>query len=244
MSETARATGSESPLSLHRSVPEIQSCQQLIVVTTRNWSDVNASVQLLERAPGENAPWRKAGKQFPAVIGKQGLGWGIGLHGNGENGTPIKREGDQRSPAGIFRLFKLFGTASPGQVRFLRFPYQQVLPSTEAVDDPGSRYYNRIVDRSEIKDPDWKTSESMLAVGGRYRFGVMLEHNWSQVPGFGSCIFFHVWNPDGTGTAGCTAASLANIERLLYWLDADKNPLIVQLPSSEYLRLRRSWRMP
>jgi D-alanyl-D-alanine dipeptidase len=115
------------------------------------------------------------------VIGKQGFGWGIGLHGTGEPGAPVKKEGDQKSPAGVFKLYSLFGTASPTQVSFLRFPYEQVGPSTEAIDDPRSRYYNRIVDRTGVKYRDWTTSESMLAVADRYRFGVMLEHNWSQI---------------------------------------------------------------
>ena len=246
INETGYASSSrpEPRVSLHRSVPEIQSCRQLIVVTTKSWNDVNATVQFLERAHAGDTLWRKVGKQFPAVIGKHGLGWGIGLHGTGEPGMPTKKEGDQKSPAGVFKLFSLFGTASPGQVRFLRFPYEPIGSSTEAIDDPRSRYYNRVVDRAEIKHFDWSTSESMLAVGSRYRFGVMVEHNWSQIPGFGSCIFFHVWNLDRTGTAGCTAASLRNLERLLHWLDADKNPLIVQLPSAEYARLKQLWKLP
>jgi len=246
MNQTGYASSSrpEPPVSLRASVPEIQSCRQLIVVTTRNWNDVKASVQLLERDQAADAPWRTVGRHFAAVIGKHGLGWGIGLHGSGEPGMPTKKEGDQKSPAGVFKLFSLFGTASPAQVRYLRFPYQPIGSSTEAIDDPHSRYYNRVVDRAEIKHPDWSTSESMRSVGSRYRFGVMVEHNWSQIPGCGSCIFFHVWNLDRTGTAGCTATSLTELERLLRWLDADKNPLIVQLPLAEYARLKRSWRLP
>ena len=50
-------------------------------------------------------------------------------------------------------------------------------------------------------------------------------------------MFFHVWNRDRSGTAGCTAVSLTDLERLIHWLDTDKNPLIVQLPMAEYLRL-------
>jgi D-alanyl-D-alanine dipeptidase len=246
MSETGCAFSalSQPSLFLRDSIPEIQSSCQLIVVTTRSWNDVKASVQFLERSQTGDTRWRKVGKQFPAVIGKDGFAWGIGLHGTGEPGTLLKKEGDQKSPAGVFKLFSLFGTASPREVRFIRFPYKQVGPTTEAIDDPRSKYYNRVVDRAATKDPDWSTSESMLAVGGRYRIGVMIENNWSQIPGSGSCIFFHVWNSSRTGTAGCTAASLGDLERLLRWLDADKNPLIVQLSVAEYVRLKLSWRLP
>jgi D-alanyl-D-alanine dipeptidase len=246
MSKAGYASSSRPnpPVVLHHSIPQIRSCRQLIIVTTKNWNDVRATVQFLERAQAGETPWRKVGEQFPGVIGKQGFAWGIGLHGTGEKGAPTKKEGDQKSPAGVFKLYSVFGTANPARVSFLRFPYEEVGPSSEAIDDPRSRYYNRIVSRAEVKYRDWSTSESMLAVGGRYRLGVMLEHNWSQVPGFGSCIFFHVWGRDRSGTAGCTAVSLANLERFIHWLDADKYPLIVQLPKTEYLRLKQSWELP
>jgi zinc D-Ala-D-Ala dipeptidase len=239
----ASSSHTELPPVLHDSVPQIQSCRQLIVVTTKNWTDAKASVKFLERTQAGDAPWREAGK-FPGVIGKRGFAWGIGLHGTGEPGAPRKLEGDEKSPAGAFRLYSVFGTADPDQLSFLRFPYEQVTSSTEAVDDPRSRYYNRIVNRAGIRNPDWSSSESMVAVGGRYRLGMMIEHNWSQIPGFGSCIFFHVWNRAQSATAGCTAVSLTNLERLLHWLNADKNPLIIQLPEAEYARLKRSWELP
>ncbi|HEY1476742.1 MAG TPA: hypothetical protein VGF37_03585, partial [Chthoniobacterales bacterium] len=46
------------------------------------------------------------------------------------------------------------------------------------------------------------------------------------------------------GTAGCTAVSSAHLEQILHWLDAQKNPLIVQLPLLEYLHLRQFWQLP
>jgi L,D-peptidoglycan transpeptidase YkuD (ErfK/YbiS/YcfS/YnhG family) len=91
---------------------------------------------------------------------------GIGLHGTGEAEAPRKKEGDESSPAGVFRLFSAFGLADSTQLPFLRFPYEQITATTEAIDDPQSRYYNRIVDRAAIAHPDWSSSESMLRVGG------------------------------------------------------------------------------
>jgi L,D-peptidoglycan transpeptidase YkuD (ErfK/YbiS/YcfS/YnhG family) len=234
----------EPPLQLRASIPEISKCRQLIVVTTNAWNAVSATIQLFERALGGQMPWNKVGKPFSGVIGDRGFAWGIGLHGTGEAGAPRKKEGDESSPAGVFRLSSVFGLASSDQVRFLRFPYQQITATTEAIDDPRSRYYNRIVDRAIIAHPDWSSSESMLRVGGPYRCGIMIEHNWQPRPGFGSCIFLHVWNSARRGTAGCTAVSSAHLEEVLHWLDAQKNPLIVQLPLLEYLRLRQFWQLP
>jgi len=246
MSETGQTAGAsvDPPLQLHASIPEISKCHQLIVVTTEAWNAVSATIQCFGRTQGAQTSWQKVGKPFSGVIGSRGFAWGIGLHGTGEAGAPRKKEGDESSPAGVFRLFSAFGLADPAQVRFLQIPYQQITATTEAIDDPQSRYYNRIVDRAAIAHPDWSSSESMLRVGGPYRRGVMIEHNWRPSPGFGSCIFLHVWDSPRRGTSGCTAVSSAHLEQLLHWLDARKNPLIVQLPLPEYFILSQVWELP
>src|SRR5271165_6444783 len=125
-------------LQLRASIPEISKCRQLIVVTTEDWNAISATIQLFERTQGGQTSWQKVGKPFSGVIGSRGFAWGIGLHGTGEAGAPRKREGDETSPAGVFRLFSVFGLANPAQVRFLRFPYQQITATTEAIDDPQS----------------------------------------------------------------------------------------------------------
>jgi len=238
------ASVSAPPQKLRATIPEMASCQQLVTVTTTNWEDVNATVRLYERNAGAGANWRRVGSPFPAVIGQRGLAWGIGLHGSSQPGEPRKREGDKKAPAGVFRFGDVFGTAHPEQVRFLRLPYRQLTPSTEAIDDPRSKYYNQVVDRTTITHPDWSSSESMLQVGGRYRLGVIIQHNAEAYPGLGSCIFFHVWDPHYSGTTGCTSAAYSQLVRVLRWLDPQKKPLIVQLPASEYERLKQRWGLP
>jgi L,D-peptidoglycan transpeptidase YkuD (ErfK/YbiS/YcfS/YnhG family) len=229
---------------LREVIPELASCVQLVTVTTTSWDDVNATIRLYERSTAGAHGWRPYGFPFPAVIGEHGLAWGIGLHGDGEPGEPQKREGDLNTPAGVFRFGAVFGIATPEQVRFLRLPYRPVTVSTEAVDDPKSKFYNQIVDRSLILHPDWTSSESMLQVGGRYRLGVAIEHNPAAIPGFGSCIFLHVWDPRYPGTTGCTATDYRHLFRLLRWLDPKKRPLIVELPTAEYERLEERWGLP
>jgi D-alanyl-D-alanine dipeptidase len=231
-------------LELKETIPELASCEQLVAITTKGWDDVSATVQLFERANGAGTDWRHAGHPFPAVIGERGLGWGIGVHGTGKRGEPEKREGDKKAPAGVFRFGDVFGTARPNQVRFLRLPYRQVTPTTEAVDDPKSKYYNQVVDQRSVPHPDWASSESMLRVGGRYRLGVIIEHNTPAYPGLGSCIFFHVWDPKYPGTTGCTATGYGHLVHLLRWLDPKRNPLIVQLPVGEYEKLKQRWGLP
>ena len=35
-----------------------------------------------------------------------------------------------------------------------------------------------------------------------------------------------------------------DIETLVGWVDAKANPILVQLPQAEYLRLQKPWRLP
>ena len=96
---------SPAPLSgLNRSIEEIHTCRQLIIVTTSSWNNVNATVQLMDRRQAGSSRWRKVGTPVQAVIGKRGFAWGQGLHGSGEPGSPEKKEGDQKSPAGVFQV--------------------------------------------------------------------------------------------------------------------------------------------
>jgi D-alanyl-D-alanine dipeptidase len=236
------ATG--SPLKLKSVIPELTSCEQLVTVTTKSWDDASATIRLYERSPADGHRWRLYGRPFRAVIGQRGFAWGIGLHGRGEPGEPQKREGDLKAPAGVFRFGAVFGIAASEQVRFLRLPYRQVTATTKAVDDPKSKFYNQIVDRSQILHPDWTSSESMLQVGGRYRLGLVIEHNPAAIPGNGSCIFLHVRDPRYPGTTGCTATDYSHLFRLLRWLDPKKGPLIVELPTAEYERLDQRWGLP
>ena len=85
-----------------------QSCPQvlgaatrLVVVTTAGWSSVPANIQRYERATPAEA-WRPNGVALPGVVGLTGMGWAWSFEAAAKPGEPIKREGDKRTPAGIF----------------------------------------------------------------------------------------------------------------------------------------------
>ena len=54
----------------------------------------------------------------------------------------------------------------------------------------------------------------------------------------------HIWHSNSQGTAGCTAMSQSELERLLIWLDPARKPLLVQLPKPAYERLIDRWKLP
>jgi D-alanyl-D-alanine dipeptidase len=232
----AQAAQAKAPAPLARA-------RQLVVVNTRGWDEVPGVLRRFERK-GAKGVWTQVGREVPVAVGRNGLGWGAGLVDTSVETGPQKKEGDGKAPAGLFALGSAFGFAPLSEAAWLRFPYIQLTPSVECVDDAASRKYNLIVDRLAAGRVDWNSSEHMRAVEG-YRWGMFVRHNAAPtVPGRGSCIFLHVWSGPGKGTAGCTAMEEGNLTELLRWLDPKKKPLLVQLPEADYTRLRAAWRLP
>jgi L,D-peptidoglycan transpeptidase YkuD (ErfK/YbiS/YcfS/YnhG family) len=146
----------------------LRSSSQLIVVTTADWNAVDGQLQRYQRTSSES-PWSAVGDPIPIVVGKGGMGWGIGtapMRAMRSPGDPIKREGDHKSPAGIFRLGEAFGYA-PEEPDGWRAHYLPITPATQCVDDPQSQFYNRILDTSTAT-ADWKSAEHMRDAGEAY----------------------------------------------------------------------------
>lgn len=191
---------------------------------------------------GASAAWRRVGAPVPVVVGASGLAWGA--DSLGAAGDPHKREGDGRSPAGVFPLDSAFGFAPASAMSWVRLPYVPLLTGTECVDDTSSAHYNTVVDRDRVAAADWASSEHMRRIA-QYQVGVMVGYNTQPIAkGRGSCIFLHIWNGPGSSTAGCTAFPRADVEALLAWLDPKRSPVLVQLPAAEYARLKSRWALP
>ena len=225
------------------SISPLASSCQLLVVTAADWASTTARLQRFARERCDSA-WQAQGSAIKVSLGRAGLGWGIGLHpGSGE---PIKREGDGKAPAGIFAISALFGEAEAGSqfAQSARLPYRCATGDLKCIDDPASRYYNRVIDQREVEAIDWHSHEEMRRDDERYVIGAVIAHNAECRPEAGSCIFLHVWQADGVPTAGCTAAALADVSEICSWLDAAAHPLLVQLPVAEYRRYQDAWRLP
>ena len=217
---------------------------QAVVVTTDGWDATDAVLRRYER-PDARSPWRAVGGEVRAVVGRTGLAWGKGAHVPAAAEGPVKREGDGKAPAGVFALSAAFGYAPADSARWVRLPYHASDASVECVDDSGSRFYNRLVDRDTVAAPDWTSHEEMRRGDGLYRWGVLVDHNAAPpVPQGGSCIFLHVWREPGAPTVGCTAMDRGDLEAILRWLDPRARPVLVQAPRAEIGRLRSALRLP
>lgn len=221
-----------------------QDAQQMVVVTIPQWTSTHGTLHTYARDRGGD--WQPVGQPSPVVIGRGGAGWGLGLQPPRHDG-PVKKEGDGRSPAGVFRIGTAFGYASRADTGLA---YRGMTAADWCVDVDGSPYYNRIVDAGKVgRDAVKGSSEPMrrdLHVHGdqRYRQGFVIESNWQQRPTAGSCIFGHLWASPDTSTAGCTAMAPQTMQTLLHWLDADRHPVLVLLPGKTYAEVRQAWHLP
>jgi D-alanyl-D-alanine dipeptidase len=223
-------------------VAALDAARQLIVVTTPAWDSVSGTLRRYERAADGDA-WTAVGDVVPVAVGHAGLAWGSDALRRSAS-EPRKREGDGRAPAGVFPLDTAFGFAADGDAPALRLPYVPLIAGSECVDDGASVHYNTVVDRARVPQVDWTSSERMRQIR-QYRIGVIVGYNApAPVAGRGSCIFLHIWSGPGVGTAGCTAFPASAVETVVRWLDRSRRPMLVQLPSAEYARLRAAWRLP
>jgi D-alanyl-D-alanine dipeptidase len=213
---------------------------QLIVVVTDNWSSIRASLYCFEKIKGK---WTNQ-YSFPAVVGKNGLAPGEGVYPLEISGASYKKEGDMKAPAGIYYLGPAFGYIEKSAVKWIQIPYLQATDDLICVDDSNSRNYNHLIKKSS-GNADWKSHEEMHLPSEEYKWGIFVQYNFKPVhAGKGSCIFLHVWESEGEGTAGCTAMEEKNMLKLLHWLQSVKDPVLIQLPESEYRKISHQYNLP
>lgn len=216
------------------------TARQLVTGVIAGWSSTSVTLRRWRRAGGG---WVADGDAWPGVIGRTGAAWGSGLHGSGApigRPGPRKREGDGASPAGAFEIRGAYGYAAhPPAGTALR--YTQATDDWQCVDDPGSRRYGQIVDRTQLA-VDWTSAEQMRRRDELYAWVIDIAHNPAAAPGGGSCIFFHVWGGPASATVGCTAMSEPAITALVAGLDP--SAVYVLLPRDEYDAFIAPWGLP
>ncbi|MEO7035326.1 MAG: hypothetical protein ABI548_15495 [Polyangiaceae bacterium] len=208
--------------------------RQLLLVRSVSWAASAGSLQRYQRE--QDSRWQAVGEPVQVNLGKHGMAWGRGLHATQPG--PVKVEGDVRTPAGVFRLGSLFGYAADRPANAAAsYPYIHIAASTVCIENPHSPLYNEIIDAAP--------TGPMLRADGVFRLGFVIEQNAPDtVPGAGSCVFFHVQRGPAQPTHGCTSAPLNEVQGLAAWLDADSEPVIVELPDAEYSRLKAEWALP
>ena len=185
-----------------------KSGQLLLVIENSNIFFTKRIVYALEKRSGI---WQMAFEPFYAVVGK-----------NGFAPPDEKREGDGKTPSGIYPLKQTFGYYESINSKM---PYRQALEDDLWIDDANANDYNRWVKANETSA---KSYEKMKRDDDLYKYGIVIEYNNNPVvKGYGSAIFFHVWGGEDVTTEGCVAVSEENIIKILTWLNPKSLPLII-----------------
>ena len=224
-------------------VPLATDVCQVVVVTTANWEASGGELRRFARDAG--GLWRPVSEPCSVMIGRSGCGWGLGDHPT-QDQPPTKREGDGRSPAGVFRIGPAFGRAEQIETRLAYLPLDQ---GHWCIDVPDSPHYNEIVHEDVVGDHAVVGSTEPMRrdihlSDDQYRIGFAIGHNPMREPGAGSCIFAHLWETDHTPTSGCIGMAEADLRTLLVWLDEAAEARLVILPKAEYRRLQEPWQLP
>lgn len=215
---------------------------QVLVGISEGWNDSTVTLRFYEKNAGK---WQPASEPWKARLGKSGLIWGKGIHPV-PAGAATKKEGDMRSPAGVFSI----GGAWGYDTSIRKHPdlhYRQVTPRDLWVEDPASPQYNRNVILDRDPATAWEKKQQMKQNDAAHALKLFIAHNAPPkvVPNEGSAIFFHIWRRGGAApTAGCTTMEKPKLQWLISKIDPTRRPLYVLLPKSEYEKFRRPWQLP
>jgi L,D-peptidoglycan transpeptidase YkuD (ErfK/YbiS/YcfS/YnhG family) len=176
---------------------------QLVTVIAASYRATQAELTAYRRVDGQ---WRR-------VYGP----WTVWIGRNGMAPPGAKREGDGRTPSGMYGFGFFFGVdANPG----VRFPYRDIHAYDYWDDDPASPRYNLWVDdrrASPGADPEPMDVSA-------YDYGAVIAYNTARTPGLGSAIFLHI--NIGTPTAGCVTLPVGELLQVLRWLNPADSPQI------------------
>lgn len=177
------------------------------------------SAKIILKERNNNCKWINI-LEDEGFIGKMGLG--------------KKKEGDNKTPIGIFKLGIAFGIKdNPGT----ELEYIKINKNMYWVGDSHSKFYNRlveIIDDNRFKndnleyiqiykrEKDWKTAEHLIKQSVAYKYAINIEYNEKCESGKGSAIFLHC--SEEKPTSGCISMSDEKMKELL--INVDKSTVI------------------
>lgn len=180
----------------------IPHSSQIIVV--KSLGGIKANMTLCQR---QGILWKPMfSSPFKAVVGKNGITL-----------AKDKKEGDLKTPAGLYPIGEAFGTRPLA----LKMDYKYITADDKFIDDVTHKHYNTWVSGST----DAKSYESMLI--NEYEYGAVINYNMNPTrAGAGSAIFIHLWGSPNSPTVGCIAMDKKHLLTMLHWLDKNQHPYI------------------
>lgn len=215
----------------------------LILAVPEDWNSTQTQLQAYRREKGRDA-WTSITPSFNANLGRNGLAWGRGCHPAQEG--PQKREGDKKSPAGVFLLGSiLYGSEEKSPLQNWR--YRMVTDRDLWIEDPQSTNYNRhLILSTHEAFPENHLFDLMRQNDPAHALKIFIRHNAPPdvQPKAGSAIFFHLSRGTNHPTTGCTTLLRQDFETLFRNCTPKDQPVYVLLPKSSYLQMKSAWNLP
>ena len=163
----------------------------------------------------EDGEWRMI-LSTPGYIGKNGLG--------------KEREGDGKTPVGVFCFNRAFGIAEdPG----CAIPYVQADEKTYwSGDQRRGMRYNELVSLEDCPRLNRAASERIVDCVYEYQYCLNISYNDAGTPGAGSAIFLHCLGSRKPYTGGCVAIPM---EQMLFVMQHVRPDCAVVIDSLENL---------
>jgi L,D-peptidoglycan transpeptidase YkuD (ErfK/YbiS/YcfS/YnhG family) len=122
-----------------------------------------------------------------------------------------KREGDGATPAGRYRLVRLWWRADRMPRPRTMLPARRITVADGWCEDPSDRRYNR-----PIRLLAGQTGDRLMRTDALYDLIIEIDHNQRpRVASRGSAVFIHVARTDMTPTSGCISMSANMLQGLL-----------------------------
>lgn len=138
------------------------------------------------------------GLAIPVALGRSGIGFD-------------KREGDGRTPAGVWHILRVLYRGDLRPRPATRLPAAAIGVDDGWCDDPDDRRYN-----CPVTLPFAPSHERLRRDDRLYDLLLVLDHNTRpRVRRRGSAIFIHQARPGYLATEGCVALAPADMRRLL-----------------------------
>ncbi len=186
---------------------QLENVGQLLVVYNEKPESFTTVFVALEK---KDDKWVVKQSPIEAGIGKNGFAF-----------PDEKKEGDGKSPTGIFKIGKLFSYEK--QLNTL-LENQQTTKDDKWIDDVNSVDYNKHVSGAT----EARSYENLLLNNDVYKYCTVIEYNTNPViKGKGSAIFFHLALKPASFTAGCVAINEEYMKLMVNWLDPKQNPTII-----------------
>ena len=163
-----------------------EAATQVLIVAAFSEDATDAWISLHEKQP--DGSWHMI-MTTPGFIGKNGLG--------------KTKEGDAKTPTGVFHFNRAFGIADdPGS----KIPYVKVDNGSYWSGDVREGYhYNELVSIKDLPELETGDSEHIIDYIYHYQYCLNISYNEECIPGLGSAIFLHCYGPAKPFTGGCVA---------------------------------------